>query len=77
MNPGNKVRVTPNNMHRMHCFFLPFTPRHRAILPEQSLKAYNFTVKRQKIIKIYYSTEIARATIFNFMCTPKFILSAL
>jgi len=26
----------------------PFNPRHRAKLPEQSLKAYNLTVKRQK-----------------------------
>jgi len=29
----------------------PFNPRHRACLPEQSLKAYNLTVKRRKIRK--------------------------
>ena len=55
----------------------PFNPRYRAKLPEQSLKAHNLTVKRQKN-KMSYSTEIARATTFNFMCTPlKLILSAL
>ena len=42
-------------------------------------KAYNLTVKfKKKIVKINNSTEIARATIFNFLGTPlKPIISAL
>ena len=48
----------------------PFNPQHGAKLPKQSLKAYNLTVKRKKIIKIIHFMKIARATVFNFIGTP-------
>ena len=41
-------------------------------MPEQTLKAYSLTVKRQKkLVRKSFSTEIARATIFNFIGTVK------
>ena len=43
----------PNDEVKFYGFqaLQPFNPWHRACLPEQSLKAYNLTVKRRKICK--------------------------
>jgi hypothetical protein len=43
----------PNDEVKFYGFqaLQPFNPRHRACLPEQSLKAYNLTMKRHKIRK--------------------------
>ena len=69
-----KLSVLPAGL-----IFEPFNPRHRACLPEQSLKAYNLTVKL-KICKNKLFHGICKGYNFNFMCTGtplKLILNAL